>query len=297
MHALMSRPIPHRWTGRIVLTALALSLCVVLLPDVTDWLATRDDGAADSARLQAAALSTIRTGFLHARIAEQDVLSGTPSSAHDSAMTAVRQALGAMRGDAWATGALREAVDRYDAAVRSVAVPNTRSDADLSDTIEATLGQLAAADEAVLNEPLQKIRLAETELLSGADPRAIDQLAQSADGFLARLARLPIAEGTRTRLAAKLAVSVHDISGTTDAVLAIQQSQTKLRDAALSVEAAIDEVGRTLAREQASGTTMVRTWRTLGMALLVLLALTAGGGFGFGRTVINPGTRFSGELH
>jgi len=77
--------------------------------------------------------------------------------------------------------------------------------------IETQLGQLGTSDEALLQEPLLGMRLAEAAIVSRSDPRAERQLSYWAEIFSARLEEIVIPEGTRATLARRLATYQHDV--------------------------------------------------------------------------------------
>jgi hypothetical protein len=71
--------------------------------------------------------------------------------------------------------------------------------------IDAALGQLQAADEASLRQPLLGMHRAELGFQASPDPRFERQLSWWAERFSLRLATLKIPEGTRAALVLRLA--------------------------------------------------------------------------------------------
>jgi hypothetical protein len=276
----------RRWIGPVSVLGLILSLSAVALPDVRDGAVQPNANLKNEQRTDIAALNAIRVGFLHARLAERDVLTGFSADAHDAAMGAVTGTLTALPDASIArTGALRTAIDDYAAGFGSLAALKHQPAPHSVAAIEAVLGQLATGDEAVLHEPVLAMRIAANEMLTGTDPLARDRLARSADTFSARLDQLTIARGTRARVTAALAAYEHDVAATSDAM---RSAEDKSSRAALTVEAAITEVDRGLAI--APETTLsafgaagkLNIW-LLGAAVVLSLLLTAGGGFTLGR--------------
>jgi len=295
----MPHPAAHRWIGPLIGAGLVISVCFAAVPNPSGWLRGEAAGPASDVRSEAAALNAIRLGFLRARLAERDLPSAVSMSAEEAAVLEIRKNIATVpyqsATDAGRFGAIRAAIDTYAATTGSLAALKRRPDAASTDTIDAVLGQLETRDEAVLREPLLGMQLSEAAFLSGADRSSMERVSRASDRFSERLAGLAIPEGTRARLTAKLVAYERDVSGTNDTVLAAQNAEGALRNAALAVEGALRDADRAVSMEQArltasSDAARQRGWWLLGAGLVVSVLCVASLGFVLGRSaVVNRG--------
>jgi hypothetical protein len=254
----------------------------------------------EQVRSASTALSAVRLGFLDVRLVERQALHQRSGHAFDDAFAGTLSALDSLERDAGAlrepVAVLRSAIDRYAAVFARVTIAERTTNASV-DAIEATLGQLATGDEAALLEPLLRMRNAEMEFLTQADPRKVHQVSRWAETFTSRLAEAIIPEGTRTGLAARLVTYQLAILDTMNAAMGSSRDTDtpELAVRALEVEAAVENVDRllTVARsfqDKAFDSSRARSeWIAAG-GLMGIVLLAAACGFAFGRGSVEAST-------
>lgn len=249
MHAVLSRPGPHRWLLPVV-PGILVALLFVALPDAPARMLVRDAGLNKDVRDETAALSTSRPGFLQARVAERDVVVEQSALAQEEAISGVRLPLDAMWNDNSPTREDLNAppIETYARAFTAApALQSGIAPEASSDAIASMLGQLRTQDEALLREPLLGMRLAEKALLADSGSWSARQLSHWAAIFATKVNEIAIPDGTRAKLERLVAVYQHDALAMNNARLQDRHDAEMPRAAAAgAVETGSAHTDRTL---------------------------------------------------
>jgi hypothetical protein len=262
-----------RWIGLATLACVIVSLGVVSPPS----LMPRSEAVA---RLQAdtVTLDTLRFDFDRAWRASENAAGRIGVPEFDDAIARVERSVDRLDGgggaDARLAVPIRQAIGTYRDAVAAAPIVARTRDATGTDAsaIELTIGQLAAADETALREPLLGMLDARREFEATGEPRFAARFNFWSDEFLTRLSGLPIPEGTRSGLAIKLAAYQHAALNGIDFVGTGPEAP---RAAAMAVTAAVNNLDQALtARRKAMTEALDRrlVWLAGGSFVLIVIA-------------------------